>query len=68
MLAMSLASWMLWTFAIIIWIGARLLACPRCGSQGTQFHRVLHLQLVLFPAALIVAYVESDRRVTPVTV
>ena len=67
MLAMSLASWVLWTFAIIIWIALAFWPARVAGRKGHSFIGFFIFSLFFFPAALIVAYVEKDRRVTPVT-
>jgi hypothetical protein len=39
----------------------RILAGACCCSKGPQLFRLLPLSLIFFPAALIVAYVVSDK-------
>jgi hypothetical protein len=63
----SLATALLWTVAVVVWIAIAFWPARVAGRKGHSFIGFFIFSLVFFPAALIVAYVEKDRSVTAVT-
>jgi len=58
----------LWTFlAIAIWIAIAFWPARVAARKGHSFIGYFVFSLVFFPAALIVAYMVSDRTATPAT-
>jgi hypothetical protein len=62
MLAMSFGAWIMWTFAVIIWVALAFWPARVAGRKGHSFFGFFIFSLFFFPAALIVAYVVQDRR------
>jgi hypothetical protein len=61
MLAMSFGTWILWIFAVIIWVALAFWPARVAGRKGHSFFGYFIFSLFFFPAALIVAYVVQDR-------
>ena len=54
--------WWLWTFlAVAVWIAIAFWPARVAGRKGHSFIGYFLFSLVFFPAALIVAYMVSDR-------
>jgi hypothetical protein len=62
MLAMS-GFWLWWFFALLIWVAIAFWPARVAARKGHSFFLFFLFSLVFFPAALIVAYVVSDRGV-----
>ncbi len=56
--------WIWWTLALIVWIAIAFWPARVAGRKGHSFIGYFIFSLVFFPAALIVAYVVSDRNAT----
>ena len=63
MLAMS-GFWLWWFFALLIWVAVAFWPARVAARKGHSFIGFFIFSLFFFPAAIIVAYVVSDRRVT----
>jgi hypothetical protein len=50
-----------WTLALLIWIAIAFWPARVAGRKGHSFFGYFLFSLVLFPAALIVAYMVQDR-------
>ena len=50
-----------WTLALLIWIAIAFWPARVAGRKGHSFFGYFLFSLVFFPAALIVAYMVSDR-------
>ena len=50
-----------WTLALLIWIAIAFWPARVAGRKGHSFFGYFLFSLVFFPAALIVAYMLSDR-------
>ena len=50
-----------WTIALMIWIAIAFWPARVAGRKGHSFFGFFLFSLVFFPAALIVAYMVSDR-------
>jgi hypothetical protein len=61
MLAASLMWWLGSMVLIVIWVAIALWPARVAGRKGHSFFGFLVVSLIFFPAALIVAYVVSDR-------
>jgi hypothetical protein len=53
--------WLWWTLALIVWIAIAFWPARVAGRKGHSFIGYFIFSLIFFPAALIVAYVVSDR-------
>jgi len=53
--------WLWATLAIVVWIAIAFRPARVAGRKGHSFFGYLIFSLVFFPAALIVAYMVSDR-------
>jgi preprotein translocase subunit SecG len=62
MIAMSLGSWFVWFFFLVIWVALAFWPARVAGRKGHSFFGFFILSLFFFPLALIVAYVAQDRR------
>jgi hypothetical protein len=62
MLAMSLGSWFVWFFFLVIWVALAFWPARVAARKGHSFIGFFILSLFFFPLALIVAYVVQDRR------
>ena len=52
-----------WTIGLVIWIAIAFWPARVAGRKGHSFFGFFLFSLVFFPAALIVAYMVSDRSV-----
>lgn len=59
---LSIGSFLWWTLFVIIWIAIAFWPARATARKGHSFFGFLVFSLVFFPAALIVAYLVSDRR------
>jgi hypothetical protein len=50
-----------WTLALLIWIAIAFWPARVAGRKGHSFFGYFLFSLILFPAALIVAYMVKDR-------
>jgi hypothetical protein len=64
MVAMSVVSWFAWIVGVIIWIAIAFWPARVAGRKGHSFIGFFIFSLVFFPAALIVAYLVQDRRIS----
>ena len=58
--------WLWWTLALLVWIAIAFWPARVAAGKGHSFLGFFLFSLLFFPAALIVAYVVSDRT-TPAT-
>ena len=63
MLAMS-GFWLWWVLGLLIWIAIAFWPARVAARKGHSFIGFFIFSLFFFPAAIIVAYVVRDRRVT----
>ncbi|MGA9161705.1 MAG: hypothetical protein WB297_12695 [Actinomycetota bacterium] len=63
MVAASVASWIWWTIAIIIWVAIAFWPARVAGRKGHSFIGYFIFSLFFFPAAIITAYLVQDRSV-----
>ncbi len=63
MLAASLMWWLGSIVFIVIWVAIALWPARSAARKGHSFFGYLIFSLIFFPAALIVAYMVSDRRI-----
>lgn len=63
MLAASLMWWLGSIVFIVIWVAIALWPARVAARKGHSFFGYLIFSLIFFPAALIVAYMVSDRRI-----
>jgi hypothetical protein len=61
MLAASLMWWLSSLVFIVIWVAIALWPARVAGRKGHSFFGYFVFSLIFFPAALIVAYMVSDR-------
>jgi hypothetical protein len=61
MLAMS-GFWFWWFFGLLIWVAVAFWPARVAARKGHSFIGFFIFSLFFFPAAIIVAYVVSDRR------
>ena len=61
MLAMS-GFWFWWLFGLLIWVAVAFWPARVAARKGHSFIGFFIFSLFFFPAAIIVAYVVSDRR------
>jgi len=66
MLAMSVASWLLWFVFVAVWVAIAFWPARVAARKGHSFFLFFLFSLLFFPAALIVAYLVQPRSVTPV--
>jgi hypothetical protein len=66
MLAMSVGAWLMWFMVLAIWVALAFWPARVAGRKGHSFFGFFVFSLFFFPAALIVAYVVQDRRVTAI--
>lgn len=60
---LAASGWWLWTIlAIVIWIAIAFWPARVAARKGHSFFGYFLFSLISFPAALIVAYMVSDRR------
>ena len=57
-------SLLFWTLFIVVWVALAFWPARVAGRKGHSFLGYFIFSLVFFPAALIVAYMVQDRRVT----
>jgi hypothetical protein len=62
MVALSLWSWFVWTFFLIVWIAIALWPARVAKRKGHSWLLYFVFSLFFFPAALLVAYLIHDRR------
>jgi hypothetical protein len=65
MLGMSVASWLLWSFVVVVWVLIAFWPARVAARKGHSFFLFFLFSLVFFPAALIVAYLVRPRMVMP---
>ena len=61
MIVASLAGWLWWILALMIWIAIAFWPARVAARKGHSFFGYFVFSLFFFPAALIVAYLVSDR-------
>jgi hypothetical protein len=65
MLGMSIASWLLWSLFVVVWVLIAFWPARVAARKGHSFFLFFLFSLVFFPAALIVAYLVRPRMVMP---
>ena len=61
---LAASGWWLWSIlALIVWIAIAFWPASGAGRKGHSFFGFFIFSLIFFPAALIVAYLVSDRTV-----
>ena len=53
--------WLWWTLAIVVWVAIAFWPARVAARKGHSFLGYFLFSLVFFPAALLVAYMVSDR-------
>jgi hypothetical protein len=59
--------WLWWTLAIVVWVAIAFWPARVAARKGHSFLGYFLFSLLFFPAALIVAYMVSDRRMAATT-
>jgi hypothetical protein len=54
--------WLWWVLAVIVWVAIAFWPARVASRKGHSFFLYFLFSLVFFPAALIVAYLASDKR------
>ena len=61
MVAGSFVAFMYWSLAVIVWVAIAFWPARVAARKGHSFFGYFLFSLIFFPAALIVAYMVSDR-------